>query len=95
MKDKQIDIMSLQETWVNTNSEEVVDGYNFIFSSGVDNVDREEIIKRQQSRGGREGKCRGRGIARGKGKGKSDYTGLEIMEWEWYSHQKSGRRSST
>ena len=31
MKDKKIDVMSLQETWVNTNSEEVVDGYHFIF----------------------------------------------------------------
>lgn len=46
MKYKQIDIMSLQETWVNTNLEEVVDGYHFIFSSGVDNIDREESIKK-------------------------------------------------
>ena len=50
MKDKKIDVMSLQETWVNTNSEEVVDGYHFIFSSGVENADREERIKRQQNR---------------------------------------------
>ena len=65
MKDKKIDVLLLQETWVNTNSEEVVEGYHFIFSSGIENADREARIKRQQTRGGR-----GRGRGRGQGKGK-------------------------
>ena len=70
MNNKKIDVLSLQETWVNTNSEETVDGYRFIFSSGVENTDREERIKRQQTRGGR-----GRGRGRGQGKGKENAKG--------------------
>ena len=54
MKDKKIDVLLLQETWVNTNSEEVIEGYHFISSSGVENADREARLKKQQqTRGGR------------------------------------------
>ena len=73
MNKKKIDTLCLQETWMNTNSQEQVDGYNFVFSTSVDNKDREERIKKQQS----AGRARGKGKSRGICKGKTDLTGLE------------------
>ena len=49
MKKKSIDILCLQETWMNTNSQEQVDGYNFVFSTSVENKDIEERIKKQEA----------------------------------------------
>ena len=79
MKKKGIDILCLQETWNNINSRETIEGYNFVFSTSVDNKDREERIKRTQQRGRGRGKGRGKGKEKGKskGKGKSDLRGLE------------------
>ena len=46
MWENNIDILCLQETHVNTNSKEVIDGYVFVYSSGITDKDRE--IKEQQ-----------------------------------------------
>ena len=58
MEREEIDIMCLQETWINSSSEELKDKYLFLFSTGVSNKDREQAIKN-------------RGTRPGKGKGKS------------------------
>ena len=46
MENHKIDILCLQETHINTNSMEKVDGYTFIYSSGMFVKDRERPEKR-------------------------------------------------
>ena len=57
MEREEIDIMCLQETWINSSSEEMKDKYLFLFSTGVSNKDREQAIK---NRGTRPGKGKGK-----------------------------------
>ena len=58
---------SVYKTYTNTNSIETKNGYKFVFSTSVDNKEREERIKRMQETKGK--RCRG--------KGKVDQKGLE------------------
>ena len=60
MENHKIDILCLQETHINTNSMEKVDGYTFIYSSGISDKDRETREKNKNT---------GRGKGKGKGKG--------------------------
>ena len=41
MWENNIDILYLQETHVNINSKEIIDGYAFVYSSGISDKDRE------------------------------------------------------
>ena len=69
MRDQGINILSLQETHVNTNHVELHEGHAFIFSSSVSDKDREAREARQKA-----GKARGRGRGKGKGRGNTDFT---------------------
>ncbi len=45
-------IMILQETNINTNSEELIDGYHFLLSTYIDNKVREVANKRRKENKG-------------------------------------------
>ena len=49
MENHKIDILCLQETHINTNSMEKVDGYTLIYYSGMSNKDRERQEKRTRT----------------------------------------------
>ena len=56
MENHKIDILCLQETHMNTNSMEKVDGYTFIYSSGLSDKDRETREKQKKTHRKRKGK---------------------------------------
>ena len=70
MKKQKIDILCLQETHINTNSMEKLDGYTFVYSSGVSDKDR-ETREKLKNIGRRKGK------GKGKGKGKRKRTDID------------------
>ncbi|MDA8583202.1 hypothetical protein N9L68_03190 [bacterium] len=81
MKNVGLEILALQETNVNTNSIEVIDGYRFIFSTSIKNKDREAYIKQQKQATPK---------VKGKGKGKQPNptwekggVGFVFSPWAW------------
>ena len=62
MENLNLDILAIQETYVNTNSIEQKNGYTFLFSTSVDNKDREAAEKQRLTNKGRgKGKKKSRG----------------------------------
>ena len=59
MWNQKIDILFLQETWINTANPETCGGYMFLFSTIIDNKLREAEAKRR-----RENKPKGKGNAK-------------------------------
>ena len=76
----EIDALALQETYVNTNSIEIHEGYRFIFATCISNKDREaalKTIKEHQN----SMRARGRG-GRGRGRGRQvNNLGLKATEF--------------
>ena len=68
MKTHKLDILFLQETHINTNTEEMHEDYHFVFSTSVTDKQREDAMKKREEHQLRKGK--------GKGKGK---TALELF----------------
>ena len=50
MKTHHIDFLCLQEVHINSNSQNMIDGYTFIYASGVSDKDRETREKKAKLR---------------------------------------------
>ena len=76
MKKHAIDILLLQETYVNTASMEQKLGYTFFFAASVNNLDREKALKRPQNIPKPKTAAK-----QGKGKGKGKKKKSEDPDW--------------